>query len=296
MILLYTLLHLLSDRIALADDPPLEPVTIEDEFGRPKFAVPGPPAHAASKSASKAAAKGKRSPCPDGMAHISGGKFNRSAVPEFCLDEREVTVEAFGRYLEHWRAHGEERPKSRIKALEAELRSVDWPGLDDLQLAERSAHCTWQHHGKRPELPINCISYNEAVAYCEAQGKHLPSGRDWQWAARGGKDGRTYPWGSTRPTDKRLNMHIEGEVLQVLPVAAYEPAPGTLYDMAGNLWEWVAGDPAATSCTARGGSFRSQLERDVKVTAVLSAKSQAHRSDEIGFRCAAAVRGAGKGP
>src|SRR5690606_4280510 len=55
----------------------------------------------------------------------------------------------------------------------------------------------WNH-------PINCVSWQQASAYCEAQGARLPTEAEWEFAARG-PDSRTYPWGNQTPTVERLN-------------------------------------------------------------------------------------------
>lgn len=102
-----------------------------------------------------------------------------------------------------------------------------------------------------PNMPIQGVSWYDALAYCEAHGKTLPTEAQWEKAARG-PDGEIYPWGS-EPADceraiiqdasgrscglkKAISKPETGRPWDVgsRPVGRYE-----LYDMVGNSWEWV---------------------------------------------------------
>jgi formylglycine-generating enzyme required for sulfatase activity len=262
--------------------PPREPIVVEDGFGRPLFPAPAP-------KPARRPAPAKPSPparCPEGMVYVPGGKFDGKRVPAFCLDRTEVRVAEFSAYLLAVEKRGEVT-RTRVRALESALRTSDWSSTPT---PPPDVACTWDQRGTHPELPINCVSCSEAAAYCAAQGKRLPSGREWKWAARNRGKESPYPWGSGQPSPRRVNMATDGKKPQVMPAAAYDPSLGGLHDLAGNVWEWAPDDSLATACSVRGGGFRSTEAREVKATAVLRPSSDAARSDEVGFRCAAPVQ------
>ena len=138
----------------------------------------------------------------------------------FYIDKYEVTN---GRYLAFVKATGHrvpQNPKNPTRNL--------WQGVSISEsLADR---------------PVVNVDWYDAEAYCKWAGKRLPTEAEWEKAAKGTED-RRFPWGNVEPTAKHLNYNQQwiGEKT-LMPVGSYEAgkSPYGAYDMAGNVWEWVA--------------------------------------------------------
>ena len=87
-----------------------------------------------------------------------------------------------------------------------------------------------------PHRPQHGLSWSEAVAVAEALGGRLPTEAEWEYAARGGLEGKRHPWGDAPPTPERSG-HLHREPTEVGRCA---PNGFGLYDMVGNGLQWTA--------------------------------------------------------
>ena len=164
----------------------------------------------------------------------------------------------------------------------------------------------WRHpHGPgsaapEPSYPVVQVSARDAAAFCAYYGLRLPSGEEWEFAARG-TDGRRYPWGNSLPLKRGRRRSNFGTVrccaaddadgyTYFAPVGSYPAgaSPFGMLDMAGNVWEWTAspfpGKPGEVAL--RGGGWGNNPY------CLRAAYRHGNPPDiglnMVGFRCAAA--------
>ena len=159
----------------------------------------------------------------------------------------------------------------------------------------------------RGRHPVVHVSWNDAAAYAAWAGKRLPTEAEWEYAARGGLDGKRFPWG-----DEPAACNIFRGAFPDRPVAPVGTIPadaGTpnrfgVRNAVGNVWEWCAdwfsatfyaesplddpvGPAAGTERVMRGGSYlcHDSYCRRYRVAARTS-NTPDSSAGNIGFRCA----------
>ncbi len=152
---------------------------------------------------------------------------------------------------------------------------------------------------EKPDHPVRGVTWFQAQKYCQWSDRRLPTEAEWEKAARG-PDGRLFPWGDQKPNADLVNFDfVMNDILDVgkFPkgASAYQA-----YDMAGNVWEWVAdwyaenyyseapyrnpiGPGSGNRRVIRGGAWNTAEQ------AIRSANrfwAFPGRDDFTGFRCA----------
>lgn len=236
---------------------------------------------------------------PDNMVYIPAGWFEmgsninagrsgmaigRDEIPRhkvyvkaFYIDKYEVTNEQFREYL---------------LATNNPYRPSHWAKRGTFERGE----------GNHPVVDVDWL---DAYEYCKWAGKRLPTEIEWEKAARG-TDGRLYPWGDEYDTT-RANT-LESGRRWTAPVGSFpgDVSPYGVYDMAGNVREWVDGwyqpYPGNTLPeiyykgpyrVLRGGSYETPLYRYPRTASRYPVKSTLatrghdwHSNFDHGFRCA----------
>ncbi len=136
------------------------------------------------------------------------------------------------------------------------------------------------------DYPVVLISYNRAKTYCEWRGgkTRLPTGEEWEKAARGKLVEQTYPWGNYPPSCVLGSLgganYFGCNSRDAFPVRSFAPNGYGLFDMSGNVSEWV--DEA--NKLIRGGSWNDNESR-IKVFSTIEGETFNGYVD-VGFRCA----------
>ena len=187
---------------------------------------------------------------------LTGEEWDQPSAPatirDFHLDSYEVTVGRFRRFVAlfplrlpagigrnpqnpsdtGWNDEWSASLPSSAAELSAALRQCNTTAIHELSTWTPSA-------GQNEALPINCVTWFEAFAFCALDGGRLPSEAEWNYAAAGGSQARVYPWPSTLATDIDANHAV-----YAAPIAAVGSKLGGngLFgqsDLAGNVWEWT---------------------------------------------------------
>ncbi len=103
---------------------------------------------------------------------------------------------------------------------------------------------------KRQDHPTVHLTWADAVAYAQWCGKRLPTEAEWEFACRGGLVQKIYPWGDELTPGGKHRCNIwQGEFPKkdrgedgyrgTAPARSFKPNGYGLYNMTGNVWEWV---------------------------------------------------------
>ena len=138
---------------------------------------------------------------------------------------------------------------------------------------------------KGKNLPVERVNWQEAKAYCKRTGKRLPTSQEWEKAARADTSS-TYYWGTALGKNKANcnDCGSQWDGSETSPVRSFSPNAWGLYDMAGNVWEWVDESHNKIFKVLRGGSWMDDASFIPSAASYFILPE--NKSHDIGFRCA----------
>jgi formylglycine-generating enzyme required for sulfatase activity len=276
----------------------------------------------------------------DGMVKLDGGRFlmgtesgeafaadgegpiRAVTVSPFYIDTHPVSNQQFREFVRAtgYRTESEQFGWSFVfqshvnpELVSARVHAVEWWCKVD---GSDWAHPEGRDSGidARLDYPVVHVSWNDAHAYAHWAGKRLPTEAEWEYAARGGLEQKTYPWGDELTPEGRHLCNIwQGEFphqdtgddgyTAVAPGEAFPPNGYGLFSITGNAWEWCndwfhpryhvtattldpIGPPQGTGKVMKGGSYlchRSYCNR-YRVAARTSNTPDSSTTN-ISFRC-----------
>lgn len=165
------------------------------------------------------------------MAHFPAGEFMMGGAVEVGRKDEfprhKVYLDAF--YLDRY-----------------EVTGKDFENFLQVNPKEHPTITGWFGRKARPELansPVIGLTWKRCQKFCRWQGKRLPTEAEWERAAAGLK-GNIYPWGNSKPDAKKANFGrccfiMKGLVLNPVGKLQLGKTPEGVYDLAGNIAEWV---------------------------------------------------------
>jgi formylglycine-generating enzyme required for sulfatase activity len=280
------------------------------------------------------------------MVRIPGGSFSmgseefypeerpvrRVPVDEFWIDRHPVINATFSRFVDD---------TGYVTVAERPVDPRDYPDADPALLVPGSAvfratisandphpwweyvpGASWRHpEGSGSDLdgrarhPVVHVAAQDAEAYADWAGKHLPTEAEWEYAARGGLDGARYAWGHELAPGGRAMANTwrgtfpwrylaPGRGPGTTGVMSFPPNGYGLYDCIGNIWEWTSdsyGPPSAVGscCGDSRGQHTGPPARVIKGGSFLCAPNYCRRyrpaarqpepvdtsTCHLGFRC-----------
>ena len=172
-----------------------------------------------------------------------------------------------------------------------EVTNREYKAFVDQTNAARPLPGIWDRNGPPAELanhPVQGVNFDWASAYCASLSKRLPTEIEWEVAAAG-KDARRYAWGNDLTGPTVPNLPVEG-TYDVMSQPLNKSSMG-VYDLTGNVWEWVSDTYDSNKVTASQHVLRGGQNGYLRTnwTRLPIEPNSAGSVSVAGFRCAASV-------
>jgi formylglycine-generating enzyme required for sulfatase activity len=264
---------------------------------------------------------------------VTGGNFTlggtsgttSATIATFALDKYEVTVGRFRKFVAAYAGPPPANAGANALIANSGWQSPAWDSSIAASASELTSELTmalqcgktyqtWNASGTNDGLPMNCVDWYEAFAFCAWDGGRLPTEAEWEFAASDGVNEYTYPWGNTPVPDNAQDSTAayanyydlgDGSVAgslsfaDILKVGSKPSGVGKFgqMDLAGSMWEWVldwdavypstcnncANLTPATGRVFRGGGWLNDATFLTAQNRSLSYPDS--HFDDLGFRC-----------
>ena len=205
-------------------------------------------------------------PSVDGMAEVVAGSYEIGLTPadDYHNASTNVTLEGF--WIDKYQTTNAQY--EQFMAETGAPAPLVWPGPE--------------------EHPLRGVTWDQALAYCSWMKKRLPHEAEWEAAGRGpGVPPQLYPWGNDA-TAQGQALSLPDQDTYPVGTQSFNQSPFGVYDMVGNIWEWV-GEPYGAAQDGykvlRGGRFGLPV-LDLAYR-LLVAPDDTRYIKYAGFRCAA---------
>ena len=189
-------------------------------------------------------AMGDQAGVPEGYVRIEAGPFvrgtNLDEITTLC-DERSklqwtCDMSWFDREMPQATIYVSSFVIQKTEVTIADYASCLASSQQPCTAPKQGGTCSWGVPG-RESFPVDCVTWEQANAYCAWLGGRLPTEAEWEKAARG-TDGRLFPWGDVAPACDLVAWAPCGYAQAVCSKVAGK-SPYGLCDMSGNVLEWV---------------------------------------------------------
>ena len=234
------------------------------------------PGASAGRAGTEPASDGTSSPASlHGMVKLEGGRFLMGGTdPSFPADGegpvREVDLDPF--WIDRYAvSNADFKAFADATGYVTEAESFGWSFVfygflpDDFPPTRGVAEAPWWRQvfgadwrhpegphsnlDERSDHPVVHVSWNDTSAYAAWVGKRLPTEAEWEYAARGGLEQNTFPWGNRLTPKGKYRCNVwqgtfpsnntgKDGYLGTAPVDSFEANGYGLYNVAGNVWEW----------------------------------------------------------